>query len=65
MNFLKSIFKLILVIDGYSISYEIALMWMLLDLIDYANIGSSNGLVPNGTDYEPIMTHFYVPIWYH
>ena len=36
-NFRHVIFKQILVIDGWGISYEIALLWMLLDFIDSGN----------------------------
>ena len=41
-NFRHVIFKQILVIDGWGISYEIALIWISLDFTD---VGSGNGLV--------------------
>ena len=37
-NFRYVIFKWILVIDGWGISFEIALIWMSLDLIDDQSI---------------------------
>ena len=44
-NFKQVIFKLILVIDDWCISYEIALSVLSLDLTDGKFFGSDNGLV--------------------
>ena len=50
LNFRHVIFKQILVIDGWGISCEMALIWMSLDLTDDQSrlVGSGNGLVPSG-----------------
>ena len=53
------IFKQILVIDGWGISCEVALIWMSLGLHWWSvNIGSGNGLVPSGNKPlpEPMLT---------
>ena len=53
------IFKRILVIDGWGISCEIALIWMSLGLHWWSvNTGSGNGLVPSGNKPlpEPMLT---------
>ena len=48
-KFRYAIFIRILVIDGWDISFEIALIWMSLGLYWWSvNIGSGNGLVPSG-----------------
>ena len=48
------IFKRILVIDGWGISSEIALIWLSLGLHWWSvNIGSGNGLVPSGNKPLP------------
>ena len=64
------IFKLILVIDGWDIACEIALIWMSLYFTDdywSVNIGSSNGLVPSGNKPLPkqMLTQISVAIWCH
>ena len=62
------IFKWILVIDGWSISCEIALIWMPLGLHWWSvNIGSGNGLVTSGNKPlpEPMLTQIFVAIWCH
>ena len=49
-----------LVVDGWGISCEIALMLMSLAFTnDRVNIGSGNGLVPSGSKPlpEPMLTH--------
>ena len=51
---------LILLIDGFGISCEIALRWMSLYLTaDRAKTGSGNGLVLSGSKLlpEPMLTH--------
>ena len=66
-NYRHVVFKQILVIDGWGIFCEIALMnvtglhWQLV------NIGSGNGLVPSGNKPlpEPMMTQISVAIWRH
>ena len=62
-NFRHVIFKQILVIDGWGISCEIALIWMSLDFV----IGSGNGLVSSGNKPlpEPMLTQISVGIWRH
>ena len=57
-NFSYVIFKWILVIDGWGIACEIALIWMSLDLLWKVNIGSGNGLVSSGNKPlpEPMLT---------
>ena len=57
------IFKQILVIEGWGISWEIAQIWMSLDFI--VNIGSGNGLVPSGNKPlpDPMLTPFLVALW--
>ena len=62
------ILELILQIDILSNSCEITLKWMVLDLTDnQVNIGSGNGLVPDGTKPlpEPMFTQIYVAIYLH
>ena len=51
-------------IDGWGISYEIALIWMSLDFTDEVNIGSGNGFVPPGNKLlpEPMLIQFSVAI---
>ena len=49
--------------DGWGISCEIVLRWMLLDLTDnQVNIGSGNGLVLSGNKPlpEPMLTQICV-----
>ena len=58
-NFRYVIFKWILVIAGWSISCEIALIRMSLEFTVWSvNIGSGNGLVPSGNKPlpEPMLT---------
>ena len=61
--FTQVIFKLIIVIDGWGISCEIALRWMSLDITDDKLIGSGNGLVPSGTQPlpEPMLPRSVLP----
>ena len=62
-NFKFVIFKLIPWIDILSISCEIAIRWMPLDLPgDQSNFGSGNDLVPSDTKPlpEPMLTQIYV-----
>ena len=59
---------LILVIDDWCISCEIAIRWIQLDLTDdksTVNIGSGNGLVSSGYKPlpEPMLTQIFVAIW--
>ena len=62
--FRQVIFEQILVIDGWAISCEVALMWMSLDFTGSVNIGSGNGLVPSGNKPlpEPMLNQIYVAI---
>ena len=55
-NFRYVIFKLILVIGGWSVSCEIAVGRLSVDLIDswQVNIGSSKGLAPSGDKALPV-----------
>ena len=64
LNFRYVICKQILVIDGWGISCEIVLIEMSLDFTD---IGSGNGLLPDGTKPlpEPMLTQIYVAKWRH
>ena len=61
-NFSYVTFKQILVIDGWGIACEIALILMSLDFTDdqltLVHIGSGNGLVPSGNKPlpEPMLT---------
>ena len=68
-NFWYVIFKQILVIDGWGISREIALIGMNVSGLHWwtINIGSGNGLVPSGNKPlpEPMLTQSYVAIWCH
>ena len=67
-TFSQVIFKQILVIDGWDISREIALIMNVTGLrLGSVNIGSGNGLVPsvNKPLPEPMLTHIYVAIWCH
>ena len=62
------IFKQILLIDGWGIYCEIALVWMSLGFHWWAvNNGSDNGLVPSGNKSlpEPMLTQIFVAIWRH
>ena len=56
-------FKSTLVVDGCSISCEIALRWTSLDLTDDESIGSGSGLVPSGSKPlpEPCWPRFMSP----
>ena len=58
---------MILVIDGWGISCEIALRWIFIDTESYwwqVNIGSGNGLVPLCSKPLPetVLTQSYVVI---
>ena len=66
-NFRHLIFKQILVIDGWGISCEIALMNVTELRWWSVNIGSGNGLVPSGNKPlpEPMLTQISVTIWCH
>ena len=67
-NFRYVIFKQILVIDGWGISCEIALIWMSLDFTDdQSTLGSGNGLVSSGSKAlpKPMLTQISVTIWCH
>ena len=59
MNFaIWAIFKLILMVDGWGISCEIARIMNVIGLYLWSvNIGSSNGLVPSGNRslHEPML----------
>ena len=55
-NFIYVIFKWILVIDGWGISYEIALISMHWTSWWSVNIGSGNGLVPSA-NVDPDLCH--------
>ena len=60
------IFKLILVIDGWATSNEIAFRWMSLDFTDErSTLEQLVALVPSGKKSlaEPMLTHVYVAIW--
>ena len=63
------IFKLIIMIDGWGITCEIALSLMSVDLTDdkKVNIGSGNGLVPTGNKplLDPMLTQISVAILRH
>ena len=61
-NFRHVIFKQILVIDGWGIACEIALIWISLDLT-----GDQPTSVPDGTKPlpGPMLTEIYVAIWRH
>ena len=64
------IFKRILVIDGWGISCEIALIWMSLDFTDdQSTFGSGNGLMPLGNKPlpEPMLTQIchHMASWGH
>ena len=62
-NFSEVIFKVILVIGGWSLSHQNAIgpHWRKI------NIGSGNGLVPSGNKPlpGPILIEIYVAIWRH
>ena len=62
----KSFFKLILVIDGWGISCEIAVRWMSVDLCDDKST-LVEAIRPLGTKplTEPMLTQFYAAIWHH
>ena len=67
-NFVEIILKIISVIHGWGISFEIALRWMPLDIYSWeVNIGLGNGLVPSGNKPlpEPMLTQISVAIWRH
>ena len=68
-NFRYVIFQEILVIDGWGISCEIALIWMSFDFTEWwsDNIGSGNGLVASGNKPlpEPMLTQISDAIWCH
>ena len=64
-NFIKIIFWLILVIDGWGILCEIYQMIVIGPHWRLINIGSGNGLEPSGNKplTEPMMTSLELPIW--
>ena len=64
-NHVELIFKLILVIGGWSISYKVTLRWMTLNL--EVKIGSGNAWMPTGNRLlpDPMFTQLYVAIWRH
>ena len=68
-NFRHVIFKQNLVIDGWGISCEIALIWMSLDFYGWwsVNIDSGNGLVPSGNKPlpEPMLIKISNAKWRH
>ena len=67
-NFTHEIFKQILVIHGWGISGEIALIMNVTGLHWWSvNTGSGNGLVPSGNKSlpEPMLTQISVAISHH
>ena len=63
LNFRYVIFKRILVIDGWGISCEIALIWMTLGLHWWSvNIGSGNGWAITWASVDPDLCHHMVSL---
>ena len=65
-NFRHAIFKQILVIAGWGISCDIAIIWMSLGFADDQST-LVQGLVPSGNKPlpEPLLTQISVNIWHH